>query len=148
MPIALKSLAILGAICVSPTRAWPAAPSPPGDGIADAEITTVVAQADAETSPLRGRETQLCAMLCADHYFQGRCEVFCTQDLQCANLGTGYQNDWASSLRVLHWIDHSCTFYEHANCQGASFTSDYDESLHDGNGFWADRISSLRCYWD
>ncbi|KAM7214743.1 hypothetical protein V8F06_009908 [Rhypophila decipiens] len=89
MPLAFKSLAIFGAIWIFSTSAVPAAPPPSGDGtIADDENTTVVAHADADNSPLRARETQLCAMLCANHYFQGDCEVFCTQDLQCGKLNS------------------------------------------------------------
>ncbi|KAM7207802.1 hypothetical protein V8F20_001844 [Naviculisporaceae sp. PSN 640] len=98
----------------------------------------------APAGALEDRQVQACAYLCGDHFFQGTCLTFCTQHDQCANFGTGF-NDWISSIRVPNAPQVSCVFYEHSSCTGASLATDYDETLHDGNGWWADRISSMRC---
>ncbi|KAM7196719.1 hypothetical protein V8F20_006912 [Naviculisporaceae sp. PSN 640] len=113
-----------------------AAPSP---------IARPVSNTEVEGRDIHARDGEGCVKLCADHYLQGGCYTLCGGDNQCMLL-TGF-NDQVSSLEV-QTAGWTCTYYEHTECTGASFTSDYDATLHDGSGWWADRMSSLKCWQD
>ncbi|KAM7201667.1 hypothetical protein V8F33_003216 [Rhypophila sp. PSN 637] len=112
MHITLKSLVTFAAIAVFSATASPA-PSPqpePSNG-----DIVVVAKAEEESLvKLKARQDPNvgCVKLCADHYFQGACYTFCTNNNQCANLGGGF-NDWVSSLEVQsNHASWTCTYYE------------------------------------
>ncbi|KAM7211783.1 hypothetical protein V8F06_012820 [Rhypophila decipiens] len=55
-------------------------------------------------------------------------------------------NDVISSYEVINRPEWYCQFYEHVSCQGAYTDVQYDNTLHDGGGPWADRISSIKCW--
>ncbi|VBB79490.1 Putative protein of unknown function [Podospora comata] len=57
----------------------------------------------------------------------------------------GSYNDRISSIRNLDKNRFHCVWYEHSNCGGRSYGNQEDANLHDGNGFFSDRISSWRC---
>ncbi|KAK0665416.1 hypothetical protein QBC41DRAFT_232847 [Cercophora samala] len=57
----------------------------------------------------------------------------------------GSYNDRISSIRNLDKNRFHCVWYEHSNCGGRSYSNQEDANLHDGDGFFSDRISSWRC---
>ncbi|KAK4654116.1 hypothetical protein QC762_401178 [Podospora pseudocomata] len=60
----------------------------------------------------------------------------------------GIPGDWDNSISAIRNQDKGrfqCVWYEHYDCQGASYSNQEDAKLNDGNGFWNDRISSWRC---
>ncbi|KAM7216527.1 hypothetical protein V8F06_008055 [Rhypophila decipiens] len=143
--LTLKSLVTLAAMVVISATAAPAPAPEPEAAPSPASGDFVIAVAVPEDSfSIAAHPGEGCVKLCQDHYFQGTCYTICTNDGQCATLSGGL-NDWTSSIDVVNWPAWECTFYQHAQCQGASFTTHYDESLHDSGGWWADRISSIRC---
>ncbi|KAK4205420.1 hypothetical protein QBC40DRAFT_162542 [Triangularia verruculosa] len=54
-------------------------------------------------------------------------------------------NDYISSIKNLDKGRFHCVWYEHGGCRGRSYSNQEDANLHDGNGFFSDRISSWRC---
>ncbi|KAM7196716.1 hypothetical protein V8F20_006909 [Naviculisporaceae sp. PSN 640] len=145
--VALKSLLTFATMAIFSASAAPSVPEPsptPNGSADDPPVALARPIKDVGARDLEARQSVGCVLMCADHFFQGACYEFCTNNSQCANLGGGF-NDWTSSLRTTTsgW---TCAYYEHAGCAGASFASNYEDTLHDQGGFWADRISSIRCY--
>ncbi|KAM7222716.1 hypothetical protein V8F06_001903 [Rhypophila decipiens] len=148
MHITLKSLVTFAAMAVFSATASPAPSPQPEPSNGDVAVVAEALAVEESLLKIKARQDPNigCVRMCADHFFQGDCFTFCTHNNQCANMGGGF-NDWVSSLEVTsNHVSWTCTYYEHASCTGASFTSQYDDTLHDSGGWWADRISSIRCW--
>ncbi|KAM7189682.1 hypothetical protein V8F33_009930 [Rhypophila sp. PSN 637] len=144
--LTLKSLVAFVAVAVFSVTAAPApGPSPsPGESstgfISTAEATDIETRGVVET-----RDDNARVRVCKNHFFQGDCLTYSLpQGLCLGNMSTEW-NDVISSYEVINRSEWYCQFYEHASCQGARYDAQIDDTLHDGNGAWADRITSIKC---
>ncbi|KAK0664613.1 hypothetical protein QBC41DRAFT_359084 [Cercophora samala] len=82
---------------------------------------------------------------CKNPWWDGPCRTFYGGRNECVNF-SGSWNDAISSIRNSGggngW---HCQWWEHANCKGLVYQNQDDANLHDGNGRFADRLSSFRC---
>ncbi|KAK4654115.1 hypothetical protein QC762_401176 [Podospora pseudocomata] len=81
---------------------------------------------------------------CQNARWGNPCQTFGSNPGTCFNVPGSY-NDRISSIRNLDKNRFHCVWYEHSNCGGRSYGNQEDANLHDGNGFFSDRISSWRC---
>ncbi|EGX87731.1 hypothetical protein CCM_09353 [Cordyceps militaris CM01] len=77
------------------------------------------------------------------HWNQGQPCITLDCCSSCDNMPSDW-NDQVSSYQVTRGCG-PCTFYEHNDCGGASFTSHDNEPQNVPEGWWNDRISSYRC---
>ncbi|VBB71459.1 Putative protein of unknown function [Podospora comata] len=98
--------------------------------------------ADAEEGKLAPRQTGRAVYAC-HHTYWGPLPTL-LQVLQSSSQCPSDWNDVISSIR--NQAAWSCTWYEHGNCEGRSYTNQEDANLADGDGFFNDPISSWRCY--
>ncbi|KAM7206456.1 hypothetical protein V8F20_002805 [Naviculisporaceae sp. PSN 640] len=124
----VKSLLALAAVAVFSVDAAPA----PASGNSDKAV-------------IEARQTAAFVKICKDHYF-GQCTILQAQLNTCGRAMPSGWNDVISSYEVGNRDKVWCRFYEHQECQGRYYDAQYDDTLHDGDGFWKDRISSLQCW--
>ncbi|KAK4653812.1 hypothetical protein QC762_510180 [Podospora pseudocomata] len=96
-------------------------------------------------SHLEARQSPRQVFACKDWYWQGQCITWDMTYAECKNRPAEW-NDVISSIKSVHKTGVYCEWWEHANCSGERYDNQEDANLHDGSGFFADRISSIRCY--
>ncbi|KAK0666970.1 hypothetical protein QBC41DRAFT_143070 [Cercophora samala] len=96
-------------------------------------------------NPLEARQYPRQVMACKDIHWGGQCITWTMTYAECKNVPADW-NDVISSIKSVNPTGVFCEWWEHANCSGERYTNQNDANLHDGDGFFGDRISSIRCY--
>ncbi|KAK4672251.1 hypothetical protein QC763_0001950 [Podospora pseudopauciseta] len=99
--------------------------------------------ADAEEGKPAPRQTGRAVYTCHHTYWGAPCQPSASINNHLVNVPSDWNNVISSIRNQTAW---SCTWYEHGNCEGRSYTNQEDAKLADGDGFFNDRISSWRCY--
>ncbi|KAK4654159.1 hypothetical protein QC762_0062690 [Podospora pseudocomata] len=119
----LKNIITLLAVGVLSASAAPAADVP----VAEAEPALVDRQISARV------------FACEHIRSQGACITFNAPIAQCS------WNDRISTIINQDRNLFRCVWFEHGGCSGRSYANQVDDHLGDGDGYFNDRISSIRC---
>ncbi|KAK0666037.1 hypothetical protein QBC41DRAFT_305579 [Cercophora samala] len=127
----LKNIVTLLALAVFSASAAPAA-------------DVSVAEAASEQPAIVARQAWASVYACQHVWWGLPCQGFSPYAGQCIGVPAGY-NDRISSIRNNNKNNFHCVWYEHGGCTGRSYANQEDANLADGDGFFNDRISSMRC---
>ncbi|KAK4671696.1 hypothetical protein QC764_0097880 [Podospora pseudoanserina] len=99
--------------------------------------------AEAEQPALVDRQISVRVFACEHIRSQGACTTFNAPLGQCYNVPAAW-NDRISTI-INQDRQFRCVWFEHGSCSGRSYANQVDDNLGDGDGYFNDRISSIRC---
>ncbi|KAM7194853.1 hypothetical protein V8F33_007051 [Rhypophila sp. PSN 637] len=100
--------------------------------------------ANGEEASIVARQNTAYVFACQNIRWGTPCTTFALAPGACTNVPSGW-NDNISSIRNNDNGRFHCVWYEHGGCGGRSYSNPEDANLADGDGFFNDRISSIRC---
>ncbi|KAM7202765.1 hypothetical protein V8F20_004279 [Naviculisporaceae sp. PSN 640] len=148
------TMAMTGLTLAAPAPATPSASAAP-EAAAPAPVETEVdaapvvaagniSELDDEVVAMTPLGTTVVA--CEHPEWQGYCWYPWIGNSNCYNVPDWFDNQ-ISSIRNANSGAYYCEWFEHYDCTGRHYDNQNDAKLQDGNGFFDDRISSLRCYF-